>query len=414
MKESDLENKDKSLDNRTSMMDQREQELEQVIEEEKANLYRVTNLNQDEAKKLLLQKLEQEFEHEQETMLNNMLDRVKETAETKSREILATCIQRLASSYCRDITTSTIEIPNDEMKGRVIGREGRNIRAFEKAAGVDVIVDDTPGVIIVSSFDSIRREMARQSMTQLIADGRIHPTRIEEIVAQVKKEVNNIIQEEGKKAVFDLNLPGVHTKMVTLLGRLKFRSSYGQNVLEHVKECAHLAGMLAAELGVDIVLAKRCALFHDVGKAVDHEIEGGHPEIGANIARRYDEPPEVVNSIASHHNDVPMESIYAVITQIADSISGSRPGARGETLERYIKKLENLEAVALSFSGVKAANAIQAGREIRVFVNAQKIGDKKAVKLCRDIAKEIESTLQYPGEIKVTLLRETRVVEYAR
>jgi ribonuclease Y len=413
-KESDLENKDKSLDNRTSMMDQREQELEQVIEEEKANLYRVTNLNQDEAKKLLLQKLEKEFEHEQETMISNMLERIKETAETKGRSILATCIQRLASSYCRDITTSTIEIPNDEMKGRVIGREGRNIRAFEKAAGVDVIVDDTPGVIIVSSFDSIRREMARQSMTQLIADGRIHPTRIEEIVAQVKKGMNDIIQEQGKQAVFDLNLPGVHTKMVTLLGRLKFRSSYGQNVLEHVKECAHLAGMLAAELGVDIVLAKRCALFHDVGKAVDHEIEGGHPEIGANIARRYDEPPEVVNSIASHHNDVPMESIYAVITQIADSISGSRPGARGETLERYIKKLENLEAVALSFSGVKAANAIQAGREIRVFVNAQKIGDKKAVKLCRDIAKEIESTLQYPGEIKVTLLRETRVVEYAR
>ena len=413
-KESYLENKDKSLDNRTSMMDQREQELEQVIEEEKANLYRVTNLNQDEAKKLLLQKLEKEFEHEQETMISNMLERIKETAETKGREILATCIQRLASNYCRDITTSTIEIPNDEMKGRVIGREGRNIRAFEKAAGVDVIVDDTPGVIIVSSFDSIRREMARQSMTQLIADGRIHPTRIEEIVAQVKKGMNDIIQEQGKQAVFDLNLPGVHTKMVTLLGRLKFRSSYGQNVLEHVKECAHLAGMLAAELGVDIVLAKRCALFHDVGKAVDHEIEGGHPEIGANIARRYDEPPEVINSIASHHNDVPMESIYAVITQIADSISGSRPGARGETLERYIKKLENLEAVALSFSGVKAANAIQAGREIRVFVNAQKIGDKKAVKLCRDIAKEIESTLQYPGEIKVTLLRETRVVEYAR
>ena len=413
-KESDLENKDKSLDNRTSMMDQREQELEQVIEEEKANLYRVTNLNQDEAKKLLLQKLEQEFEHEQETMISNMLERIKETAETKGREILATCIQRLASNYCRDITTSTIEIPNDEMKGRVIGREGRNIRAFEKAAGVDVIVDDTPGVIIVSSFDSIRREMARQSMTQLIADGRIHPTRIEEIVAQVKKGMNDIIQEQGKQAVFDLNLPGVHTKMVTLLGRLKFRSSYGQNVLEHVKECAHLAGMLAAELGVDEVLAKRCALLHDVGKAVDHEIEGGHHEIGANIARRYDEPPEVVNSIASHHNDVPMESIYAVITQIADSISGSRPGARGETLERYIKKLENLEAVALSFSGVKAANAIQAGREIRVFVNAQKIGDKKAVKLCRDIAKEIESTLQYPGEIKVTLLRETRVVEYAR
>ncbi|MFP6739407.1 MAG: ribonuclease Y [Planctomycetota bacterium] len=413
-KESYLENTEQSLDKRSSLMEHREQELEEIVEEEKQNLFRVTNLNQEDAKKLLLQKLEQEFDHEQETMINRMLDRIKETAETRGREILATCIQRMSSTYCRDITQSTIEIPNDEMKGRVIGREGRNIRAFEKTTGVDVIVDDTPGVIIISCFDSIRREMARKSMEHLITDGRIHPARIEEIVQQVKREMNDIIQEEGKQAVYDLNLPGVHPKIITLLGRLKFRSSYGQNVLEHVKECAHLAGMLAAELGVDAVLAKRCALMHDLGKAVDHEIEGGHPEIGANIARRYDEPEEVVNSIASHHNDVPQETIYAVITQIADSISGSRPGARGETLERYIKKLENLEAVALSFPGIQAANAIQAGREIRIFVNSQKVNDKKAIKLCRDIAKEIENTLQYPGEIKVTLLRETRVVEYAR
>ncbi len=413
-KESYLENKELSLDKRGSLMEHREQELEEIVEEEKQTLFRVTNLNHEDAKKLLLQKLEQEFDHEQETMINRMLERIKETAETRGREILATCIQRMSSTYCRDITQSTIEIPNDEMKGRVIGREGRNIRAFEKATGVDVIVDDTPGVIIISCFDSIRREMARKSMDQLITDGRIHPARIEEIVQQVKRDMNDIIQEEGKKAVYDLNLPGVHPKMITLLGRLKFRSSYGQNVLEHVKECAHLAGMLASELGMDPVLAKRCALMHDVGKAVDHEIEGGHPEIGANIARRYDEPEEVVNSIASHHNDVPQETIYAVITQIADSISGSRPGARGETLERYIKKLENLEAVALSFPGIQTANAIQAGREIRVFVNSQKVNDKKAIKLCRDIAKEIESTLQYPGEIKITLLRETRVVEYAR
>lgn len=413
-KESYLENKEQSLDKRGSLMEHREQELEEIVEEEKQTLFRVTNLNHEDAKKLLLQKLEQEFDHEQETMINRMLERIKETAETRGREILATCIQRMSSTYCRDITQSTIEIPNDEMKGRVIGREGRNIRAFEKATGVDVIVDDTPGVIIISCFDSIRREMARKSMDQLITDGRIHPARIEEIVQQVKRDMNDIIQEEGKKAVYDLNLPGVHPKMITLLGRLKFRSSYGQNVLEHVKECAHLAGMLASELGMDAVLAKRCALMHDVGKAVDHEIEGGHPEIGANIARRYDEPEEVVNSIASHHNDVPQETIYAVITQIADSISGSRPGARGETLERYIKKLENLEAVALSFPGIQTANAIQAGREIRVFVNSQKVNDKKAIKLCRDIAKEIESTLQYPGEIKITLLRETRVVEYAR
>jgi ribonuclease Y len=314
----------------------------------------------------------------------------------------------MASSYCQEITTSSIQIPNDEMKGRVIGREGRNIRAFEKATGVDVIVDDTPGVIIISCFDSIRREMARRAMEKLIADGRIHPTRIEELVAQTKKEMNDLIQQEGKQIVYDLNIPGIHPKIITLLGRLKFRTSYGQNVLHHTKECAHLAGMIAAELGLDVTLARRCALLHDVGKAVDHEIEGGHPEIGANIARRYDEPPEVVNSIASHHNDVPQESIYAVITQAADSISGSRPGARGETLERYIKRLEKLEALATSFAGVKAANAIQAGREIRIFVNSQKISDKKALKLCRDIATEIENQLTYPGEIKSSSTRGRR------
>jgi ribonuclease Y len=413
-KESELEAKVKSLNKRSSLIDQREQELEHIIEEEKQNLFRITKLSREEAEKLLLQKIEKEFEHERETLLARMVERIKETSDTRSREILATCIQRMASSYCQEITTSTIEIPNDEMKGRVIGREGRNIRAFEKATGVDVIVDDTPGVIIVSCFDSIRREMARRAMEKLISDGRIHPARIEELVAQTKKEMNDLIQQEGKQAIYDLNLPGVHPKMVTLLGRLKFRTSYGQNVLYHVKECAHLAGMIAAEIGLDVALAKRCALLHDIGKAVDHEVEGGHPEIGANIARRYDEPPEVVNSIASHHNDVPQETIYAVITQAADSLSGSRPGARGETLERYIKRLEKLEAVALSFQGVKAANAIQAGREIRVFVNSQKISDKKALKLCRDIAKEIEEQLTYPGEIKVTLLRETRVVEYAR
>jgi ribonuclease Y len=358
--------------------------------------------------------MEKDFEHERETMITRMVERVKDNSEERARDILASCIQRMAPSYCQEVTTSTIEIPNDEMKGRVIGREGRNIRAFEKATGVDVIVDDTPGVIIVSCFDSIRREMARRAMDKLISDGRIHPARIEEIVEKTKQEMNELIQHEGKQVVYDLNLPGVHSKIITLLGRLKFRTSYGQNVLSHVKECANLAGMIAAELGLDPQLAKRGALLHDIGKAVDHEIEGGHPEIGANIARRYDEPPEVVNAIASHHNDVPQETIYALITQAADSISGSRPGARGETLERYIKRLEKLEAVALSFQGVKSANAIQAGREIRVFVNSQRISDKKAVKLCRDIAKEIEDQLTYPGEIKVTLLRETRVVEYAR
>lgn len=413
-KETYLEATEKSLSKRGQLMEVREQELEGLIDEEKQVLFRITKLSQDEAEKMLLQKLERDFEHEKETLITRTMERVQETVETRSREILATCIQRMASSYCQEITTSAVAIPNDEMKGRVIGREGRNIRAFEKATGVDVIVDDTPGVIVLSCFDSIRREMARRAMDKLITDGRIHPARIEEVVAQSKKEMNEVIQQEGKQAVYDLNLPGVHPKIVTLLGRLKFRTSYGQNVLHHTKECAFLAGMIAAELGLDVPLARRCALLHDVGKAVDHEIEGGHPEIGANIARRYDEPAEVVNSIASHHNDVPQESIYAVITQVADSISGSRPGARGETLERYIKRLEKLEALALTFSGVKTANAIQAGREIRVFVNSQKISDKKALKLCRDIATEIETQLTYPGEIKVTLLRETRVVEYAR
>jgi ribonuclease Y len=413
-KESYLESKEKSLNKRAQMLEVREHEIENLVEEEKQVLFRITELSKDEAEKLLLQKLEKDFEHEKETLITRTLDRVKETADTRSRDILASCIQRMASGYCQEITTSVVEIPNDEMKGRVIGREGRNIRAFEKATGVDVIVDDTPGVIIVSCFDSIRREMARRSMEKLIADGRIHPARIEELVAQTKKEMNDLIQQEGKQVIYDLNIPGIHPKLVTLLGRLKFRTSYGQNVLHHTKECAYLAGMIAGELGLDVTLAKRCALLHDVGKAVDHEVEGGHPEIGANIARRYDEPPEVVNSIASHHNDVPQESIYAVITQAADSISGSRPGARGETLERYIKRLEKLEALALSFAGVKAANAIQAGREIRVFVNSQKISDKKALMLCRDIAAEIEKQLTYPGEIKVTVLRETRVVEYAR
>lgn len=413
-KENYLETKEKSLNKRSEALDVREQELERLLEEEKQTLYRITELSKEEAQKLLLEKLEKDFEHEKETLIARAVERAKEGAESRARDILATCIQRLAPSYCQEVTTSVIEIPNDEMKGRVIGREGRNIRAFEKATGVDVIVDDTPGIIIVSCFDSIRREMARRSLDKLIADGRIHPARIEEIVEQTKKEMNELIQQEGKQVVYDLNIPGVHPKIVTLLGRLKFRTSYGQNVLQHTKECAHLAGMIAGELGLNVTLARRCALLHDIGKAVDHEIEGGHPEIGASIARRYDEPPEVVNAIASHHNEVPQESVYSVITQAADSISGSRPGARGETLERYIKRLEKLEALALSFPGVKSANAIQAGREIRVFVNSQKVSDKKALKLCRDIASEIESQLTYPGEIKVTLLRETRVVEYAR
>jgi len=413
-KEKYVEAKERAVAKRESKAEELQVELEKLVEEEKQHLLRITELTREEAEKLVLARVEQDLELEKETLIARMVERTKEEGEARAREILVSCVQRLASSASQSSTVSNVEIPDDAMKGRVIGREGRNIRAFEKATGVNVIVDDTPGVITVSCFDSIRREMARRAMEKLIADGRIHPTRIEEIVEATKKEMNAEIQREGKQVCYDLNIAGLHPRLITLLGRLKFRSSYGQNVLEHSKECAQLAGMIAGELGLDVKLARRCALLHDIGKAVDHEVEGGHPDIGSNLAKRYEERPEVVNAIASHHSDVPQETLYAVITQAADAISGARPGARGETLERYIKRLEKLEAVAASFSGVKAANAIQAGREVRIFVNAQKVSDKKAVKLCRDIAREIEQQLTYPGEIKVTLLREMRVVEYAR
>lgn len=413
-KERNLEREDENLKQRSAQLDQRDQELEQLVEEERSNLYRISQMNKDEARKLVLERVERDLDHEKDVLISRMTERVKDSAERRAQSILATTIQRCASKYCQELTTSSIELPNEEMKGRVIGREGRNIRAFEKATGVDVIVDDTPGVITLSCFDSIRREMARRALEKLIGDGRIHPTRIEEVVAETKKEMNELIQKTGKQTSYELDIPGLHSKVITLLGRLRFRTSYGQNVLAHSVECANLAGMIAAELGLDVQLAKRCALFHDIGKAVDHQFEGGHPEIGANLLKRYDEPPEVVNSAASHHNDVPQEFIYSVITQAADSISGSRPGARGESLERYIQRLETLESLVTTFPGVKAANAIQAGREVRVFVNAHKVNDKRAVRLCHDISKEIETQLTYPGEIKITLIRETRVVEYAR
>jgi ribonuclease Y len=307
-----------------------------------------------------------------------------------------------------------VEIASDDMKGRVIGREGRNIRAFEKATGVDVIVDDTPGVVVVSGFDSVRREVARLAMERLIVDGRIHPARIEEVVEQTRKEIEGVIRETGKKAILEADIRGVHPKTVELLGRLRYRTSYGQNVLSHSMEVAFLAAMLAGELGLDPVLAKRCGLLHDIGKAVDHEMEGGHPAIGADLAKRYEEKPVVINAIAGHHGDVDPTSIYTVLVMSADAISASRPGARRETLEKYIKRLERLEGIAGSFPGVDKAYAIQAGREVRVIVNSDKIGDKDAAKVCRDIAKEIENELSYPGEVKVTLIRETRFTEFAR
>lgn len=413
-KEHKLEQGEAGLQTRENRIGHREEELETLHEKAREELLVVAELSRDEARKTVLERLEQELEHESDAMVARMVERTQEKVEDRARDILATTLQRLSSSYCQESTVTSLELPNDEMKGRVIGREGRNIRAFEKTTGVDVIVDDTPGVINLSCFDPIRREMASRALAQLIADGRIHPSRIEEVVAETKREMNELIQKTGRQVALDLDLPRVHPKLVTLLGRLRFRTSYGQNVLDHSIECANLAGMIAGEMGLDVRLAKRAALFHDVGKAVDHQFEGGHPEIGANLLRRYDEPAEVQNAAASHHNDVPQESIYAVIVQAADSISGSRPGARGESLERYIQRLEKLESLVTSFSGVKNAQAIQAGREVRVFVNAQRVNDKRAIRLCHDIAKQIETELQYPGEIKVTLIRETRVTEYAR
>jgi ribonuclease Y len=326
-----------------------------------------------------------------------------------------TAIQRYAAGHTAETTVSTIDLPNDEMKGRIIGREGRNIRTFERITGVDVIVDDTPGVVVVSSFDAVRREVARQALKKLIADGRIHPARIEEVVAETRAEVERHIMEAGRAAVQEANIGHVHEKIIQLLGRLKFRTSYSQNVLQHSLEVAHLCGLMAEELGLDGQLARRCGLLHDIGKAADHDMEGGHPQIGAELARRYGETrQEVLHAILCHHDDIKHGHIYTVLVAAADAISASRPGARRETLEKYIKRMQELENLAMSFPGVEQAYAIQAGRELRVIAQANKTTDQDAIKLSRDIARAIEQQLEYPGDIKVTVIREIRAVEYAR
>ncbi|MEE2883825.1 MAG: ribonuclease Y [Planctomycetota bacterium] len=413
-KEKNLGSLEIDLENQKKQFRIRETDLDEVLDQERENLERIADMSREEARVSLVEKMQRDVDHEGDIMIQRMVERVKETGEDRCRDILASTLQRISSTYCQESTVSRIEIASDDMKGRIIGREGRNIRAFEKATGVDVIVDDSPGVITLSCFDPIRREMGSRALNKLLQDGRIHPSRIEEVVAETKKSLNEEIQKAGVQVSFDLDLPGVHPKLVTMLGRLKYRTSYGQNVLSHSVECARICGMVAAEFGLDQDLAKRCGLFHDIGKAVDHQYEGGHPEIGATILRRYDEAKEVINAAASHHNDVPQESVYAVLTQAADSISGSRPGARGESLDRYVERLEKLENLVTSFAGVSNAQAIQAGREVRVFVNAHKVSDKKAVRLAHEVAKQIEEQLTYPGEIKITLIRETRVVEYAR
>jgi len=405
--EKKLANRQQSLTERSSGLDEREEEID-------AKLLEAAGLSREEAEAQVLDRLEEELAVERDKLIRRRVEEAKEEADSRSREIVLTSIQRSGTAHMSEASVSTVDVPNDEMKGRIIGREGRNIRAFENATGVDVIVDDTPGVIVVSAFDGVRREIARRTMVQLIKDGRVHPARIEEVVSKIKKDMDQYLRETGKKACADVGMHGVHGKLIDLLGRLRFRTSYGQNVLDHLIEVAHLGGAMAAELKVDIKLAKRCCFLHDIGKAIDHEVEGGHPAVGADVARRCGEKKQVVNAIASHHDDVPMESMYAVITQVCDALSAGRPGARRETFDRYIERLRRLEDVASAFPGVEQAFAIQAGREVRVLVNNAKVSDKLAMKIARDIALEIEKELTYPGEVRVTLVRETRVVEYAR
>jgi ribonuclease Y len=400
---------------RKDALDKKAKQLDDLIEKETKALNQISGLSREAAEQLLLEKIGRELSAEIAARIRKHEEHIKQSAEAKAREIITVAIQRYAAHQTAGATVSTVDIPSDDMKGRIIGREGRNIRTFEKLTGVDVIVDDTPGVVIVSTFDNVRRETARLALTKLIQDGRIHPTRIEEVVLETQAEMEKHIQELGNKALLDADVPNVHEKLVYLLGRLRFRTSYSQNVLAHSVEVAHLCGVMAAELGLNPALARRCGLLHDIGKAADHEMEGGHPKVGAELARRYGErSDDVLHAIAGHHDDVTIDHIYTVLVAAADAISASRPGARRETLEKYVKRLTDLEAVACGFPEVEQAFAIQAGRELRVIANAGRTTDADAVRVCRDIARAIEQQLDYPGEIKVTVIRESRAVDVAK
>ncbi len=403
-----------SVAKRQETVRQKDEELAKLLEDQRAVLAQTAGMTVEEARTVLLDKIRIDVAEDETRIIAKSEERIRATCDERTKDILSTAIQRVASEHAAEISVSVIDLPNDEVKGRIIGREGRNIRAFEKASGVDVVVDDTPGVIVVSAFDGVRRETARRAMLKLIKDGRIHPSRIEEVMKETQAEMEADLNEAGKKAVLDTNVGQMHPKLIHLLGRLKYRTSYGQNVLQHSIEAGELCAAIAAELGLKPKLAKRCGLLHDIGKAIDHEVEGGHPAIGADIARRCGEDAIVVNAIAAHHEDVRMETSYAVLTAAADAISAARPGARRDTLERYVQRLQKLEEIACRYEGVDHAYAIQAGREIRVMVNPTKVGDRTAQRMAREIAKSIENELTYPGEVKVTLVRETRVTDYAR
>lgn len=413
-RENEINRRERELNNRESQLVSKENDLKKLIEEQTKILEQLSGITSEEAKAELFRRIEQESRFEAARLIKRIEDETRENAEKKAKEIISFAIQRYANEYVADATISAVSLPGDDMKGRIIGREGRNIRAFEAATGVDVVVDDTPELVTLSAHDPVRREIARLALERLISDGRIHPARIEEVVEKVKKEVEATIREEGEKAVFELEISGIHPELVKTIGRLKYRYSYGQNVLEHSKEVAYFAGMMAGELGVDIKLAKRAGLLHDIGKAVDHEVEGSHQVIGANLARKYHEKDAVINAILAHHGDVEVSCVESALVAASDALSAARPGVRRESIANYLKRLEKLEELAMSFEGVEKCYAIQAGREVRIIVKPEETADELCALISKELARKIEAELTYPGQIKVTVVRERRFVEYAR
>ncbi len=412
-KESELEKRERAIDAKEKAAEENLQHYIELVEKEKGELEKLSGLTCDQAKELLLKMMENEAKYEGAKLIKRIENESIEEADKRAKKIISTAIQRYAGEYVAERTVSVVSLPGEEMKGRIIGREGRNIRAFEAATGIDIIIDDTPEAVILSGFNPVRREVARLSLMRLIADGRIHPARIEDVVKKVSLEVDQTIKEAGEQAAFDLGVHGIHPEMIKYIGSLKFRTSYSQNVLQHSIEVGFLCGIMAAELGLNSKLARRMGLLHDIGKAIDHEVDGPHALIGSKLAKKFGEASKVVHAIAAHHEDVPPNTVYAFLVQAADSLSGARPGARKELLENYVKRLEELEHIAKSFSGVETAYAIQAGRELRVIVESQQVSDETAVLLSRDIAKKIEETMSFPGQIKVTVIREMRAVEIA-